>query len=111
MEPESFRDVAKNLNIPQRDKLKDALINVLNRWDKFNDLVAEDFYDWARCELADAYWSVFEERFLNGEKGYRTPGGYDKSKDSKETFYKITFSTICSLAETIETLAKKAEEK
>lgn len=87
-EPESFRNAVKTLNKPQREQLDARLACVINRWDtlknngggvRYDELSA--FFDWAREELAEAYWDMFEQRFLNGEKGHRTPGGYDKASE------------------------------
>ena len=89
-EPESFRNAVQALNKPQRGQLDERLACVINRWDtlknkdggvtRYDEI--SDFFDWAREELADAYWDMFEQRFLNGEKGHRTPGGYDTSRAS-----------------------------
>ena len=88
-EPESFRNAVKALNKPQRAQLDERLDCVIKRWDALKNRdgsVARydeisDFFDWARELMAEAYWDIFEQRFLNGEKGYRTPGGYDKASE------------------------------
>jgi len=86
-EPESFRNAVQALNKPQRGQLDERLACVINRWDtlknkdggvtRYDEI--SDFFDWAREILAEAYWDMFEQRFLNGEKGHRTPGGCDTS--------------------------------
>lgn len=88
-EPESFRNAVQALNKPQREQLDARLACVVNRWDTLKNNgggIAWDelcgFFDWAREELADAYWDMFEQRFLNGEKGHRTPGGCDKAEQA-----------------------------
>ena len=90
-EPESFRNAVHALNKPQRDRLDGALLRILGRWDemkKSGEHIVFDsvhaFYDTSREILAEAYWDMFEQRFLNGEKGYRTPGGYDKTSEVSE---------------------------
>ena len=83
-EPESFRNAVRALNKPQKDVLDKALSKILDQWDDMETNGADafaykldSFYVWAREELAEVYWDMFEQRFLNGEKGHRTPGGYD----------------------------------
>lgn len=83
-EPESFRNAVRALNKPQKDVLDKALSKILDQWDDMETNGADafaykldSFYVWAREELAEVYWDMFEQRFLNGEKGYRTPGGCD----------------------------------
>ena len=87
-EPESFKNAVRALNKPQKDVLDKALSKILDRWDDMwyngDDAHAhkvDSFYEWAREELAEVYWDMFEQRFLNGEKGYRTPGGCDTTSE------------------------------
>ena len=90
-EPESFRNAVRALNKPQKDVLDKALSKILDQWDDMETNGADafaykldSFYVWAREELAEVYWDMFEQRFLNGEKGYRTPGGYDTTSKVSE---------------------------
>lgn len=97
---ENYKELAINLSNPLWRCLKNSVELCLRDWesiDKDDSDAVEDFYRRVIPELADGFWFVYKERFLNGGNNYVLPedAGSDlpnSSKGGKESCFDVTFN-------------------